>query len=188
LEFLYEYDFDIKHIKGKENKVADALNKRVHELHATTIIMYQIDIKSRILEAANAYLQYKDLVAKLQQGEIPQKMENYKLEADGILMYKNKIYAPNVQDLKLMILNEMHNVPYDGHPGYQKTVATVKSHYFWLGMKKGIVEYLARCMECEKVKAENMDRAGLLQHLPIHEWKWEVVTMDFITGFPRTGK
>jgi hypothetical protein len=56
LEFLCEYDFEIKHIKGKENKVADALRRRVHELHATTISMYQIDIKSRILEAANAYL------------------------------------------------------------------------------------------------------------------------------------
>jgi hypothetical protein len=41
------------------------------------------------------------------------------------------------QELKLMILKEMHNVPYAGHPGYQKTVAAVKSHYFWPGMKKG---------------------------------------------------
>ena len=28
----------------------------------------------------------------------------------------------------------------------------------------------------------------MLQPLPIPEWKWEVVTMDFITGFPITGK
>jgi hypothetical protein len=138
LEFLCEYDLDIKHIKGKENKVADALSKRVHELHATTISMYQTDIKRRILDAANADLQYRDLVAKLQQGEMPQKVENCKLEADGILLYKNIIYVPNVQDLKLMILNEMHNVPYDGHPGYKKNVAAIKSHYFCLGMKKEI--------------------------------------------------
>jgi hypothetical protein len=52
LEFLSKYDFDIKHIKGKENKVADALNRRVHELHATTIIMYQSDLKDIILEVA----------------------------------------------------------------------------------------------------------------------------------------
>jgi hypothetical protein len=45
LEFLSEYDFDIKHIKGKENKVVDALRRRVHELHATTISMYQSDLK-----------------------------------------------------------------------------------------------------------------------------------------------
>jgi hypothetical protein len=41
LEFLCDYDFDIKHIKVKENKVVDALNWRVHELNATTINMYQ---------------------------------------------------------------------------------------------------------------------------------------------------
>jgi hypothetical protein len=79
LEFLCEYDFEIKPIKGKENKVVDALNRRVHELHATTISMYQTDIKSRILEAANVDLQYRELVAKLQQGKMPQKMEIYKL-------------------------------------------------------------------------------------------------------------
>jgi hypothetical protein len=57
LEFLYDYDFDIKHIKGKENKVVDALSRRVHKLHATTISMYQTDIKSIFLEAASTDLQ-----------------------------------------------------------------------------------------------------------------------------------
>jgi hypothetical protein len=65
LEFLCEYDFDIKHIKGKENKVADALSRRVHELHASAISMYRTDIKGRILEAANADLQYMELVENL---------------------------------------------------------------------------------------------------------------------------
>jgi hypothetical protein len=138
LEFLCEYDFDIKHIKGKENKVVDALSRKVHELHATTISMYRTDIKDRILEAANVDLQYRDLVAKLQQSERPQKEESYTLEADGILLYKNRVYIPNVQELKLVILKEMHNVTYVGHPGYQKTVAAVKSHYFWPGMKREI--------------------------------------------------
>jgi hypothetical protein len=52
LEFLSEYEFDINHIKGKENKVANALNRRVHEFHSTTIIMYQSYLKDKILEAA----------------------------------------------------------------------------------------------------------------------------------------
>jgi hypothetical protein len=68
LEFVCEYDFYIKCIKGKENKVADALSRRVHELHATTISMYQSDLKDIIIEAAKSDLQYKELVAKLQQG------------------------------------------------------------------------------------------------------------------------
>jgi hypothetical protein len=148
LDFLCEYDFDIKHIKGKENKVVDALKKRVHELNATIIIRYRTDIKGIILKYANVDLQYVELVAKLQQGKMLQKVEDYKLEADGTLMYKNIIYVPNSQELRIIILKEIHNVPYVGHHGYRKTVAAVKRHYFWLGMKKEIVEYIARCMEC----------------------------------------
>jgi hypothetical protein len=65
LEFLSEYDFDINHIKGKENKVAVALSRRLHELHATIISMYQSNLKDKILEVAKSDLQYKELVAKL---------------------------------------------------------------------------------------------------------------------------
>jgi hypothetical protein len=124
----------------------------------------------------------------LQQGKMLQKVYNYKLGIDGILLHKNMIFVPNVYDLKHMILHEMNNVPYAGHSRYQKNVAVIKSHYFWLGMKKEIIEYIARCMECQKVKAENKHPAGLLQPLTIPEWKWEMVTMDFITGLPRTSK
>jgi hypothetical protein len=46
-------------------------------------------------------------------------------------MYRSIIYVPNSQELKNMILKEMHNVPYVGHPGYQKTIAVVKSQYYW---------------------------------------------------------
>jgi hypothetical protein len=70
LGFLCEYDFDIKHIKGKENKVVDSLSRRLHELHTTVISMYQTDLKDIILEAAKAYTQYMEMVTKLQQGKM----------------------------------------------------------------------------------------------------------------------
>ena len=53
-KFLSEYDLDIKHIKGKENKVADALSRRAHEMHPLAISMNSLDLRSRILEAATA--------------------------------------------------------------------------------------------------------------------------------------
>jgi hypothetical protein len=82
----------------------------------------------------------------------------------------------------------MHKVPYVGHPGYQKTIVAVKKQYFWPGMKKEVVDFIVRCLECQKVKVEHRHPTGLLQPFPIPEWKWEVVTMDFITKFPRTAK
>jgi hypothetical protein len=115
-------------------------------------------------------------------------MDIYKLGVDGILLHKNGIFIPNVQDMKRIIFHEMHNTPYARHPRYQKTITAVKSQYFWPGMKREILEYIARCMECQKVKTEHRHPTGLLQPFPIPEWKWEVVTMDFIMGLPRTDK
>jgi hypothetical protein len=75
--------------------VVDALSIRVHELHATTISMYQSDLKDEIMEASKSDLQYKELVLKLQQGILQQKIEEYKLDNDEILMYRGRIYVPN---------------------------------------------------------------------------------------------
>eukprot|EP00253_Pinus_taeda_P019164 PITA_19164 len=55
-------------------------------------------------------------------------------------------------------------------------------------MKKQVIEYLARCLECQQIKAEHQHPVGLLQPLPIPEWKWETIFMDFITGLPQTRK
>ena len=53
-------------------------------------------------------------------------------------------------------------------------------------MKNDVVEYIARCIKCQKVKVEHQHLAGLLLPLPIPECKWNVVTMDFITKLPKT--
>jgi protein associated with RNAse G/E len=67
---ISEYDFDIKYNKGKENKVVDALNGRVHEMHVTTINMYKSDLKDRIKEVAKSNQQYMETKEKLQQGNL----------------------------------------------------------------------------------------------------------------------
>jgi hypothetical protein len=55
-------------------------------------------------------------------------------------------------------------------------------------MKGETTEYLARCQYCQQVKVEHQHPAGLLQPLPVSEWKWETISLDFITGFPKTQK
>ena len=92
---------------------------------------------------------------------------------------------PNVLKVKLLILDEVHKTPYSGHPGYQKTVTMLRKEYFWPNMKSEVAEYIARCLDCQQVKTEHQHPAGLLQPLPIPSWKWEVISLDFITGLPR---
>jgi len=117
-----------------------------------------------------------------------QKVEDYELGIDRILLYKNIVYVPNYHEFRSTIFKEMHNVPYARHPGYQKIILVVKTQYHWPCMKREIFEYIAKFLECQRVKDEHRHPAGLLQPLPIHLWMWEVVTMDFITRFPRMSK
>ena len=52
-------------------------------------------------------------------------------------------------------------------------------------MKTELVEYIARCFQCQQVKTEHQHPAGLLQPLPIPSWKWEIISLDFVTGLPK---
>jgi hypothetical protein len=119
-------------------------------------------LKYRILEATKSDLSYMEIKTKLQQSILQQKSEEYKLEKYEILMYRGIIYVSNSLELKNVILKEMHNVPYVGHPGYQKMVAAVKNHYYWLGMMKEVVDFIARCLECQKIKDEHKHPSGFL--------------------------
>jgi hypothetical protein len=143
LEFLSEYDFDIKHIKGKENKVYDALSRRVHLMHAIAISMHQSDLKSRILNGLVTDQHYLQVKENLQQGNVQQKIKEYEINEDGLLMHKNRIYVLSFKELRNLVLKEMHDVPYVGHLGYQKTITAVRSQFFWPRMKKDVVDYIA---------------------------------------------
>ncbi|KAI5350782.1 hypothetical protein L3X38_003673 [Prunus dulcis] len=63
---------------------------------------------------------------------------------------------------------------------------TLREHYWWPFMKKEIAEFVRRCLICQKVKAERQKPSGLLQPLPIPEWKWEQITMNFVFKLPQT--
>ncbi|GJT47340.1 putative reverse transcriptase domain-containing protein [Tanacetum coccineum] len=62
----------------------------------------------------------------------------------------------------------------------------LKKLYWWPNMKAEIATYVSKCLTCAKVKAERQKPSGLLQQPEISEWKWEKITMDFVSGLPRT--
>ncbi|GKA08736.1 putative reverse transcriptase domain-containing protein [Tanacetum coccineum] len=62
----------------------------------------------------------------------------------------------------------------------------LKRLYWWPNMKAEIATYVSKCMTCAKVKAEYQKSSGLLVQPIIPEWKWENITMDFVTKLPKT--
>ena len=95
---------------------------------------------------------------------------------------------PEYGELKKDIMEEAHSSAYAMHPGSTKMYRTLKEHYWWNGMKKEIANFVSRCLTCQQVKEEHQRLAGKIQLLPIPTWKWEKITVDFVTGLPRTQK
>nr|GEW17085.1 putative reverse transcriptase domain-containing protein [Tanacetum cinerariifolium] len=61
-------------------------------------------------------------------------------------------------------------------------------HFWWSGMKRDVATFVSRCLICQQVKIEHQRASGLLQPLDIPVWKWDEISMDFVTGLPRTQK
>ncbi|KAK8625714.1 hypothetical protein V6N13_056875 [Hibiscus sabdariffa] len=82
------------------------------------------------------------------------------------------------------MLNEAHQSSFSIHPGSVKMYKDLKPLYWWLGMKTAITDYVSKCLTCQKVKVEHRATIGLLQPLKFPQWKWEKITMDFVSGLP----
>ncbi|KAJ6791910.1 uncharacterized protein M6B38_241920 [Iris pallida] len=103
----------------------------------------------------------------------------------GSLRFGDRLCVPS-GDLRTEVMSEAHNSQYSIHPGSTKMYKDLRQTFWWHGMKREVARFVSRCLVCQKVKAEHQRTAGLLQPLPIPEWKWEHLTMDFVTGLSRT--
>ncbi|KAL5580094.1 hypothetical protein UlMin_012536 [Ulmus minor] len=99
----------------------------------------------------------------------------------AVLMQNGRVIAYASRQLKV---HEKNYPTHDLELMYQD----LKGRFWWSGMKKEVAEYVAKCLICQKVKAEHQRPGGELQPLDIPEWKWDQITMDFVVGLPRTAK
>nr|GFB59529.1 retrotransposable element Tf2 [Tanacetum cinerariifolium] len=97
-----------------------------------------------------------------------------------------RLVVPNDSSLRDVLLTEAHSSPFSVHPGSTKMYHDLKQHFWWSGMKRDVATFVARCLICQQVKIEHQRASGLLQPLDILVWKWDEISMDFVTGLPRT--
>ena len=110
----------------------------------------------------------------------------FTVDDQGVLRFMGRLCVPHDDSLRRQILEEAYASPYSIHPGSTKMYRDLRQHYWWSGMKKNMAAYVERCLTCQQIKAEHQRPSGLLKPLEIPEWKWERITMDFVTSLSRS--
>jgi hypothetical protein len=179
------YDFEIVYKKGKQNVVADARSRKDEDVEAflCAISIIQPDW---IIEARDEWKNDKKvwtLIQRLQQDSSASDTFTWKNDS---LWYKDRLYLCKNSQLKQKVLLELHTSPVGGHSGFLKTYHRVKKDFFWDGLKTNVQRFVAECVVCQQNKVETIKTPSLLQPLSIPSQRWEEVSMDFITGLPKS--
>ncbi|GKC85155.1 putative reverse transcriptase domain-containing protein, partial [Tanacetum coccineum] len=158
LELLSDYDCEIRYHPGKAN----------------------------VIEAQKPENLKNEDVGGMIRKNIPK--EKLEPRADGTLYLNGRSWLPCYGDLRTMIMHESHKSKYSIHPGSDKMYQDMKKLYWWPNMKADIATYVSKCLTCAKVKAEHQRPSSLLVQPEIPQWKWDNITMDFVTKLPKSSE
>lgn len=95
----------------------------------------------------------------------------YHTSNNGMIVVKGRVCVPNDLELRKEILKEVHQSKFVIHPRSNKMYRDMKRYYRWVGMKKDVAAWVAKCPTCQLVKVKHQVPCGLLQNLLIPEWK-----------------
>lgn len=183
---LMGLQYCIVYKKGCENRVADALSRRPHpEEETMAISSYQPQWILTIVDAYQQDTAAQELLQRLAIASVPD--DRYTLR-NGIIRKDGKIWIPNNSVLQQSIIRELHNSPMGGHSGIPVTLRRLKQLFSWRGMPKSVHEFVQSCSVCQQAKPDRSRYPGLLQPLPVPDMAWQVISMDFIEGLPRSGR
>ncbi|WVZ70629.1 hypothetical protein U9M48_019277 [Paspalum notatum var. saurae] len=152
------------------------------------IELYNLIIEPTIKEQIIAAQKQDKGMAYIREGIDDEKRACFTLDDQGVLWFRGRLVVPRDMELRKKILDEAHTSMFTMHLGSNKMYQDLKQKFWWTRMKWEIAKYVSKCDVCQKVKADHLKPAGMLQPLAVPSWKWEDIHMDFIVGLPRTQK
>ncbi|KAI3802804.1 hypothetical protein L1987_30947 [Smallanthus sonchifolius] len=162
VELLNDYDCEIRYHPGKANVVADALSRkeRTKTLRVRALGMtIHTSLTTQIRDAQLEALKEQNLKDESLRGMDKQ----FEIKSDENRYFMDRIWVPSFGSLRDLVMDEAHKSRYSIHPGSDKMYQDLKELYWWPNMKANIATYVK-----------------------IPQWKWEQISMDFITKLPKT--
>ncbi|GJV98444.1 putative reverse transcriptase domain-containing protein [Tanacetum coccineum] len=138
----------------------------------------------RIKEAQKEDGELWSVVQNLKEG----KQAEFQVDDHGVILYGNRLCVFDDSSIREAVLTEAHNSHFSIHLGSTKMCRDLKQNFWWNGMKHDVARFVTKCLTCQQVKIEHQRASGLLQPLDILTWKWDQISMDFVTGLPCTFK
>jgi hypothetical protein len=187
-EELASYDFRIEHIKGKGNKVADALSRRadyregekdsVHEpmlIEEKGTLIINPKMKSKMITLE------KDEILTAIKEETKKQKERTEIEIneEGLKEFNGMIFVPKATEQ--IVMKRYHDDIREGHPGIARTMEKIQRTYYFPGMYRKLKKYIANCDSCRRNKNDYQKPHGTMinEKEPSTE-PWKKLTADFM--------
>jgi len=204
MEYLKDYDFELLYHQGKANVVVDALSRK--RVHMSAMMMKELalikklrdmnlglnmdvgHIRCSMLRITNEFLNEIRVEHELQKiiGWLgTDKGKDFRMGKEGILRFRERVCVPRKPVLRKMLLEEGHKSRVSIHPNMTNMYKDLKATFWWTSMKTDVADYVASCLLYQKVKIEHQRSGGTLEPLDIRQWKWDNISMDFVTHLPK---
>jgi hypothetical protein len=176
LELIKDYELEIHYHLGKENVVADALSRKSQvNMLAAHPMPYElakeidrlslgflnntqgvtIELEPTLEQDIRKCQKDDEKINEIQQLVIDGKGKDFREDAKGVVWFKDRLCVPDIKPIRELILKEAHETAYSIHPGSEKMYQDLKKRFWWYGMKREIVEYVAVCDSCQRIKVEH---------------------------------
>jgi len=209
MEFLKDYDFELLYHPRKANVVVDALSrktvhvallmvKEVELLEKFRDMKLQVEVRPEFIRCSTLTIS-SDFLGSVRERKLldaslnrvreqlgSDEARDFALGDDGILRFQGRVCVPDDVEVKKLILEEGHKSRLSLHPDMTKMYQDLKETFWWQGMKRDVAQFVSACLTCQKAKVEHQRPGGILQPLEIPVWKWDSISMDFVTHLPRT--